>query len=320
MSRIFKTRGQRTEDPGIGLSFERPVDRLLGADGNFRVERIGGINTARQIFLFLTSLNNRRFVGLVLATYAVVILVFAGLYMLIGVDQLQGAELVSIGERWRSALGFSVQTLTTVGYGNIAPMGSGAWVLAAIESMMGILGLGLVSAITYARIARPNARLLFSERGLIAPFREGWSFQVRLANLRSTLMMDVKARMMLVLADVDGQGERLDYYALPLQLKEITFMPLTWTLVHPIDGESPLAGISEQELRERRAEVIVIVQGMDEAYGQNVHSRRSYRWDEIVWGARFERAFRPSDDGGMRLELHKVHHHVPHVAPEHLPG
>ena len=65
-------------------------------------------------------------------------------------------------------------------------MGNGAWLLATLESMLGVLGLGLFSAITYARIARPTARLLFSERASIAPFREGWSLQFRVANRRDT--------------------------------------------------------------------------------------------------------------------------------------
>ena len=312
-------RHRTIDDPGIGLSFDRPVDRLLGADGQFRVDRRGGIRTFRQFFLFLTTVSTATYVLCLVATYLTVILVFGAGYMAVGVEQLQGAELHGLWPRWRSALGFSMQTLTTVGYGHLAPMGNGAWLLATLESMLGVLGLGLFSAITYARIARPTARLLFSERALIAPFREGWSLQFRVANRRDTLLMDVEARVLLVLADKDGQGERLNYYQLPLQLDRITFLPLTWTVVHPVDGDSPLSGLSARELQERRAELIVIVKGLDESYGQMVQTRRSYRWDEVHWGGRFERAFEPAGDGGMRLDLERVHAFTPEAAPERLP-
>jgi inward rectifier potassium channel len=95
-------------------------------------------------------------------------------------------------------------------------------------------------------------------------------------------------------------------------------MPLSWTLVHPIDAESPLAGRTYAELKERRAEVLVIVMGVDEGYMQSVYTRRSYRYDQIHWGARFARAF-SSKDGMMHLYLDRLSEILPAEAPEKLP-
>jgi inward rectifier potassium channel len=217
-----------------------------------------------------------------------------------------------------SAIGMSIQTLTTVGYGSIYPTTPPTWFIAAVEGVFGILGFSLISAILYARIARPTTRLAWSDTALIAPFRDGWSLQVRLANRRSSLLTEVEARLMLVMADVDEQGERLNYFNLKLQMDRVSFLPLSWTLVHPIAEDSPLAGLSQEDLQDRRAEVIVMIKGVDEAYMQQVMTRRSYTHRELTWGARFQRVF-GARDGLMHLEIDRLSETRPVEAPTVLP-
>lgn len=312
-------KGQRAEDPGIGSSFERPVDRLMGHDGTFRVERHGEIGGLREGFVALVTMSNVQLVLTFLSGYLGMNILFGSLYMLVGVEQIGNADTTSLGTRWLSAIGMSVQTLTTVGYGSLYPMTAAAWLIAAVEGVFGILGFSLISAVLYARFARPKPNLAYSSVALIAPFKDGWSFQVRLANRRSTLLIEVEARMLLVMADVDEQGERLNYFNLPLQLDRVTFLPLSWTLVHPITSDSPLAGLTAEDLRARRAEVLVILKGTDEGYMSTVYARRSFRYDEVIWGARFLRAFSVKD-GATRLDLHKLSEHEPLNAPERLPN
>lgn len=312
-------KGQRTEDPGIGSSFEKPVDRLMSRDGSFRVDRIGESSGLREGFVALVTMGVGRLILTFVAGYLTMNLVFGSLYMLIGVENIGNADLDTLGGKWMSAIGMSVQTLTTVGYGSLYPVGPAAWLVAAVEGVFGILGFSLISAVLYARFARPKANLVYSENALIAPFKEGWSFQIRLANRRSTLMVEVEARILLVMADVDDQGERLNYYNLPLQLDRVTFMPLSWTLVHPINTESPLAGMTAEDLKKRRAEFLVIIKGMDEGYMGSVFTRRSVRYDEVVWGARYVRAFSVKD-GSTQLDLNKLSAHMPVAAPQRLPG
>lgn len=310
---------KQTQDPGIGSSFERPLDRLVGADGNFRVNRIGRQSRLRQQFAFLVTMNWGSFVLLLLAGFMLTTLFFAGLYMMAGVENIANAELATRKERFYSALFLSSQTLTTVGYGNYFPQAPITWAISMIEAMCGLISFGAIAAVIYARVARPTARLIFARKALIAPYKNGWSLQVRLANMRNALLMDLEARYMLVLADVDEQGERINYYNLKLELERIHFLPLTWTLVHHITPDSPLADLSLEDLRKHRAEVLVMVKGVDEVYAQNVHGRHSYRFDEITWGGRFNRAFKPAKRGGTDLFLRKVHDFTPVPAPERMP-
>lgn len=307
----------RTEDPGIGTTFGQPLDRLLQRDGAFAVDRIGEARGLREGFVALATMPAWRLVLVVIATYLTLNLTFGSIYMLIGVQHLGNADLHSFGSRWLSAIGMSVQTLTTVGYGSLYPTDTITWLVAAVEGVFGILGFSLTSAIIYTRFARPTTRMVYSDRALIAPFKDGWSLQMRVASRRRTLLVEVEARLILVLAD-PKQPDRLEYFALPLQFSTISFLALTWTLVHPITPDSALAGMTFAELVSRRAEVIVILKGLDEAYMQPVITRHSFRFDEIVWGGRFVRAF--SGEGGrMRLDLDGLGRFTSIEAPERLP-
>jgi len=308
----------RTEDPGIGTRFDRPLDRLLGHDGAFTVDRVGEAGGLREGFVALATMPVLRLLLIVIATYVVLNLTFGSLYMAIGVEHLGNAEAHTLAARWLSAIGMSVQTLTTVGYGSIYPTNTATWLLAAIEGVFGILGFSLMSALIFTRFARPTTRLAYGERALIAPFRDGWSLQLRLANRRRSLLVEIEARLILVLADPE-HSDQLAYFTLPLQFSTVSFLPLSWTLVHPIAPESPLAGMTAADLAARRAEVIVILKGIDEGYMQPVVTRHSFRYDEIVWGGKFIRAFSAAG-GRMQLNLDALGNYTPVVAPVRLPG
>lgn len=306
------------QDPGIGTSFERPLERVMGKNGQFIVRREGQFTGLREGFIALVTMSVPRLVATFILGYLGMNLLFGSLYMLIGAEHLGNADMSSLATRWMSAIGMSIQTLTTVGYGSLYPNAPAAWVLAAVEGVFGILGFSLISAVIYARFARPTTRMAYSENALIAPFKDGWAFMLRLANRRTTLMVEVEARLLLVMAHLDDEGERLNYYNLKLQLDKVSFLPLTWTLVHPITPESPLAGLTYDDLVKRRAEVILILKGTDEGYMQQVTTRHSYRYDEMVWGGRYVRAFN-ANEGRVRMDLSKLHDYTPVEAPERLP-
>ena len=307
----------RTEDPGIGTSFDRPLDRLLARDGSFAVDRVGDARGLSEGFIALATMPAPRLILALIAAYLSLNLVFGSIYMSIGVEHIGNADLRSLGSRWLSAIGMSVQTLTTVGYGSLYPTDAATWLLAAVEGVFGILGFSLISAIIYTRFARPTTRLAYSGQALIAPFRDGWSVQLRVANRRRSLLVEIEARLILVLAHPE-QPDRLEYFTLPLQFNTVSFLALTWTLVHPITPDSPLAGMTHADLTRRRAEVIVILKGIDEGYMQPVITRHSFRYDEIVWGGRFTRAF-GAEQGRMRLDLGAIGQFTSVDAPERLP-
>ena len=308
---------QRIDDPGIASSFDRPIDRVMGKDGRFPVHRDGELRGFSEGFVALATMPPLQLILIVVGSYLTMNMIFGSLYMAIGVEQLGNANLSTLGTRWLSAIGMSVQTLTTVGYGSLYPTTVATWLLAAVEGVFGILSFSMISALLYTRFARPTARLAYSSHALLAPFKDGWSLQLRVANRRSTLLVEIEARVLLVMRDPDEPAQ-LEYFTLPLQFNKVSFLPLSWTLVHPITAESPLAGATAADLERRRAEIIVILKALDETYMQSVITRHSFRYDEIIWGGKYVKAY-SAQDGKMRLDLNKLSHFTPLEAPERMP-
>lgn len=312
------THGQRVNDPGLASSFDRPLDRLMSKDGTFHIRRDVRATGLSEGFIALATMPAGRLVATIVGTYLTMNLFFGSCYMAIGVEAIGNADVSSLSGRWLSAIGMSVQTLTTVGYGSLFPTTFATWLLAAVEGVFGILGFSLIAAVIFTRFARPTTRLAYSTHALIAPFRDGWSLQIRLANQRHTLLVEVEARLLLAMASPDGDVHQLNYFTLPLQIDRVSFLPLSWTIVHPVTADSPLAGVSHDELVKRRAELLLIVKGLDEGYMQPVITRHSFRYDEIVWGGKFVRAY-GVENGEAHLYVSKLSEYTPEQAPDRLP-
>jgi inward rectifier potassium channel len=157
-----------------------------------------------------------------------------------------------------------VQTLTTVGYGNIFPAGIGAGVVSSAEAMMGVLGFAFSAGLLYGRFARPTARILFSARAVVAPYQGGTSLQIRAANLRDNALVDLEATVVMQTVEGTGSSHKRTCARLELERSRVYFLPLTWTIVHPIDAKSPLHGKTAEELETMAAEILVIIRGFDD--------------------------------------------------------
>jgi inward rectifier potassium channel len=184
----------RADDPGIASTFERPLERLMSKDGTFRVHRDERATGLSEGFVALATMPAPRLIATVVATYLTLNVVFGSCYMLIGVEAIGNADLSSLGTRWLSAIGMSVQTLTTVGYGSLYPTTAATWLLAAVEGVFGILGFSLVAAVIFARFARPTARLAYSSHALIAPFKDGSELLLIVKGLDEGYMQPVITR------------------------------------------------------------------------------------------------------------------------------
>jgi inward rectifier potassium channel len=298
-------------DPGFTRQFGAPLRRAVNKDGSFNVRRSGVNWRAFHPWLIVVNMSWPGFAALVIGLYLAVNAAFAFTYFLLPADAIYGSASQSEGARLMNDFFFSGHTLTTVGYGNLYPNGFLANTVATIEALVGLLSFSIITGTLVARVSRPSARIRFSEHALIAPYSDGTALMFRIANERSNNLMelDVKVMMMSVVKTVAGTPERkFDY--LTLERDTVLLFPLTWTIVHPIDSSSPLSGKSAEELIELQAEILIIIKGFDETFSQTVHSRYSYRADEIVWGAKFLPAFRVEESGDLLLEVNKIGHHT----------
>ena len=291
-------------DPGLTTQFTGTVRRTINADGSFNVRREGLRWRDANPYLMLIDTTWTRFLLLVIAAFLAINLIFAGLYLAIGIGKLKGIEPGMTA--FESAFFFSVHTLTTVGYGNVYPAGRWANALSAAEAATGLLVFAVAAGLLYARFSRPSARVLYSQKAIMAPYQDGTSLQFRVANARSNTLMNMEARVMLMTVDTTDGELRRKFIELPLERSQIFFFALTWTIVHPIDQSSPLFGKTAEDLAKLSAELLILLQGFDDTFSQVVHSRYSYRHDEIVWGARFNPAFRVDQKGDLIVEVNRI--------------
>jgi inward rectifier potassium channel len=297
-------------DLGFGSVVARESrQRLLNRDGSFNVMRAGlGFLASLSPYHALMTMSWRRFFGLTALFYFGANLFFAVAYMLCGPGALSVPPNSGVENRFLQAFFFSIHTLATIGYGTISPIGIAANIIVSIESFIGLFGLALCTSLLFARFSRPTAKILFSDRAVIAPYRDITAFEFRIANARRNQIVELEAKALFArFEEVDGRPLRR-FHQLKLERDRVVFFPLSWTIVHPIDETSPFYGMSAEDLRKRGGEILVLLTGFDETFSQTVNARSSYLLEEVVWNARFADIFnRPTDDGLLTIDVRKLH-------------
>ncbi len=296
VSRAQPLSEQDLRDLGFGTVVSRESQqRLLNRDGSFNVERRGlGFWRSFSLYHALLTISWSHFFLIFVGWYFVANALFALAYLACGPKALGGATLGLENHPFLRAFFFSVETLSTIGYGNVTPEGVAANMVVTVEALAGLGGFALVTGLLFARFSRPTAQILFSRHAVVAPYRDLTALEFRVANARSNELIEISAKVMLSrFEDVDGSRTRR-YYPLALERDSVVFLPLTWTVVHPIDDASPLHGETAESLRSSQAEFLVLLKAFDEIFSTIVQTRASYTMDEVVWGARFANAFMAS--------------------------
>jgi inward rectifier potassium channel len=286
----------------LGLGTKAGPHRGVNKDGTFNLHRVGlpKLRTY-ELYHHLISMGGFKFLSLLLVGFMITNVLFAGVYLAIGMEHFVRPGGDSLQEKMLDALFFSSQTLTTVGYGHISPNNPWASAVAALESLVGLLSFALATGLLYGRFSRPQAKLGFSRQGLIAPYQGGSAFMFRLVNLRSSQLLEVEATLTLSFNDPETGNRR--FARLDLERSQIHLFPSSWTVVHPITGTSPFHGMSAADLLNAKVEIIVLIKAFDDTFSQTIYARTSYRADEIRWGARFLPMTSPLGGGMTLLDL-----------------
>ncbi|MBV9406095.1 MAG: hypothetical protein JO211_12190 [Acidobacteriaceae bacterium] len=295
-----------TFDPGLTQQYSGPLNRAINKDGDFNVHRTGRSWRDIHPYLYLRDVSWTVFLSFVVVLFLLVNTVFAVAYVALGTENIKGTDAPDAWMRFLNTFFFSAHTLTTVGYGNMYPAGVAANTLAAVEALVGLMAFAIVTGLLFGRFSRPSARIGFSRNMLIAPYANGTSLQFRVVNRRSNDLIDMEARLLLMTVESEGSQLRRRFLPLTLERDQVLFLPLTWTVVHPIDEKSPLYRKSKEDLERLQAEILIMLKGFDETFGQNVHTRYSYRYDELLWGAKFAPAFEVDRNGDLRVEVNRV--------------
>lgn len=282
--------------------------RLLNRDGTFNTRRRGlGWWQSQELYHLALAASWPRFLWALAAAFAACNVVFALLFLLCGPDALTGAPAHELGGHFWRAFFFSVETFATIGYGEISPVGVVPHALVVGESLVALVLQAVATGLVFARFARPSAALRFSDQALVAPFRDGRALMFRLVNTRQNELVDLQVRVIFSARDGSSRGLGRQFTPLVLERDQVALLPLSWTVVHPITPDSPLWGLDDATLRARDAELLVMGAGLDDTFQQQVHTRTSYRAEEVVWGARFVNIFEPPEpDGRMSIDVRRL--------------
>ncbi|NNF21917.1 MAG: hypothetical protein HKN67_08240 [Saprospiraceae bacterium] len=304
----FRTRVKETLDPGFGTRYQQDAKRLINKDGTFNVIRKGVGFSSRNVYQDLIKMSWTRFFFATMLLIFSLNTIFSLIYMGIGMEDIEG-EIRGQGffHNFSQAFYFSFQTFTTVGYGRLSPVGDLSSFVAAIEAMVGLMCFALVTGLLYGRFSRPNISLEYSKNVLVSPYKDGWALMFRIANRRQSLLMNMKASVSLTFKEATNGEMMRRYFVLNLERKNILFFPLSWTIVHPIDSESPFYEIDLNTINDYDLEIMIQMEGFDETFGNVVHSRYSYLPSEIEIGAKFQPAFKTDKKGNVILDMDDLH-------------
>jgi inward rectifier potassium channel len=256
----------------------------------------------RDAYHYLLTMPLVAFFGVLAAIFVLVNLLFALIYLWVGgVGGVRQGDLLAL-------FFFSVQTLSTVGYGQETPTSLGANLVVTLECFVGLFDLAITTGLVFARVSRPTARVMFSDSAVVTDFEGCPTFMFRAANRRRNRIVEAEVSLTLVRNIVTGEGHTIRRFDnLPTVRAKSPIFFLTWQIMHPIDDASPLAGETARSLSKARAEVVVVLKGLDETFVQTIHARASYTPDEIHWGRRLVDIISEAPDGRRVVDYTHFH-------------
>ena len=243
------------------------------------------------------------FIGGAVLVFVVFNAAFAVLYW-IGYQPISNVS----GGDYLDYLYFSIETLSTAGYGDMHPQTHYGHFIAAVELFTGIFSMSLMTGLIFARFSRPRARLLFANFPVISSHEGRLTLMIRLANERHNIIGNATARLWFLRNVMSEEGRLLRRFTeLTLMRNEHPALALSWTLFHVIDSTSPLDGLNADDLNEAKVSLVVVVSGYDVVAAQTIHARKSYDRGDIRFGQRYADILETLGDGRIRIDYSKFH-------------
>ncbi len=293
-------------------SLSNTSSRLLNPDGTFNIERRG--LSASNMYEKILNFSWTKILLSFLFFYFFINAIFAFAFVACGPENINGIELGSFWDNYFQLLYFSIQTFTTVGYGHLNPVGNAANLVASLVAFTGLISFALLTGLSFAKFSKPEAHIIFSKNILLAPNplrNDQPSLQFRVVNTSRNQLIDLVARVTLTwLEEIDGSLKR-KFERLDLELESIHLFPLNWTIIHMIDKESPLYGLTKEEMTARHMELLILVKGFDDTYTQKIHTKRSYSFSDLIDGARFISMYENTDSNTV-LHLSMIDDYIPY--------
>ena len=294
---------QKGPEPGAGTErdpHERAARVRLGSY-EFRKKGVSRFDM-RDPYHLAVALTWRQFFATLLAIYLLVNVVFAGLFWLI-----PGSVANARPHDFADAFFFSIETLATVGYGEMYPATLYGHVIASTEIICGLGFTAILTGLTFVRFSRPRAKLVFAANPVVATHNGKPTLMLRVGNGRLGVLLDAVAKLNVLLSPTSSEGKRFRRaQELRLERAHLPAFPLTWTLMHVLDEQSPLHGYDRARMIAAHTQVFVTLEARDPTLAAVVHDIRTYAAEDIRFGMRYVDAVTMAEDGTPVADLTRI--------------
>ncbi len=287
---------------------------IFDEDGNPNVKKVG---MSRQnmfsLYHYLVTISWPRFFSLTLLYYVVINLLFAALYYAINPQGIGMEAEPDIPVFWNLFF-FSTHTLTTVGYGTVHPQGLWMNIIASFEMYWGLLNFAIMAGLVYGKFSIPKAFVKFSDKVLVELGKndEVDSIMFRLIPYKQkAIFSDANIYILLMTRQLVDGKERYRFYPMDSEMSSIKSLALNWTIVHRVDGDSPLVNFKKEQMKEDIYQIIVYFSAYDEFYANSVKKRKVYTAENVEFNEIFAPMYRARSNGGTLLELNKLNDTIP---------
>jgi len=289
----------KIKDPGFGYKATQNAKNIINKDGSSNVVHVNKKRNLDDLYSFFIDISWFKFFFLILLSYTLLNVLFGLVYTLIGIEEITKST-GNVFSDFLNGFFFSAQTLTTVGYGGIAPHGVTSNLIAAFEAMIGLLSFSFITGLLYGRFSKPKSAIKFSDHIILRDFKDKRAIMFRLMNSRKTVMIAPKISVTLSISDKETSEKK--YYDLGLERASIMYLPTVWTIVHEIDEKSPLYNFTNKEIAALNAELFMLLQYHEESFAQNVYQIYSYSFNDLEVDVRFTSSYKFDEEGYTVLD------------------
>jgi inward rectifier potassium channel len=259
-------------------------------------------NTLRDFYYLFLKVRWSGAVAVIVAVYLALNAVFATAYLVTG-----GVGNARPGSFF-DAFCFSAETMGTIGYGAMYPSSVAANVVMILESVTSLLVTALATGLVFAKFSRSTARVAFSQHAVIGPMDGVPTLMLRVGNERGNSILEATIRVSMIKTEVTKEGHKFyRMYDLRLSRERSPAMARSWTVLHPIERDSPLFGATPESVLKDEIELVVSLVGTDDTSLQPVHARKRYTDHEIIWGARHADILTEDGGGNLILDVRRFH-------------
>ncbi len=307
----FNHKIEAVKNSGFGNNADASGGRLVNKDGSANSKKTGlGFFEHNSWFHTLLKISLWKFILFIFINFFIANVIFTLIYYVVGTQHLNGITANSTFEEISKVFYFSVQTFTTVGYGHISPGNFAASTVSGIEAFCGLLFFALATGLLYGRFSKPNAFIRFSKNALVSPFNGAKALMIRLVPFKNNNLIDAEVKLSLALINIVDGKRKTEFYPLKTEIEKINSLVLSWTVVHPINEESPLSDFSEADFTNTQVEVIIFIKAFDETFSNTVIAKTSYLYNEIIHNAKFTPMFhRNNANASTIIEINKLNNY-----------